>query len=254
MQFRPNRFEVLPIVIKNLLIINALVYLAQLTFGKEFSLDDWFALHTWQSQLFKPWQLITHMFMHASNNPGHILGNMFALWVFGSTLENSWGSKRFLGFYLVCGLGAAFCHLAVLYFENEVMINAFKSITIGDTNAIQNFILKYLPVPQEIPYNYDIASQVLEVRLNEATIGASGAVFGCLAAYGYLFPNTYLYVYFMIPVKAKWVVIAYAAFELTQAISNSAGDNVAHVAHLGGALVGFLLVYFWNKNNRQTFY
>lgn len=254
MQFRPSRFEVLPVVIKNLLIINALVYLAQLTLGKEFALDDWFALHTWQSQLFKPWQLITHMFMHARENPGHLLGNMFALWMFGSTLENTWGSKRFLGFYLVCGLGAAFCHLGVLYFENEVMINAYKSISVNDASSIQNFIIKYLPVPQEIPYNYDIASQVLEVRLNEATIGASGAVFGCLAAYAYLFPNTYLYVYLLIPIKAKWFVLLYAGFEFTQAISNSAGDNVAHVAHLGGALVGFLLVYFWNKNNRRTFY
>ncbi len=252
MQFRPSRFEVLPIVIKNLLIINALVYLAQITLSKEFAFDDWFALHTWQSQLFKPWQLVTHMFMHGSFS--HILSNMFALWMFGATLENSWGSKRFLGFYLVCGLGAAFCHLGVLYFENEVMIHAFKSISINDSNAVQTFITKYFPTAQDVPYSYNVASQVLELRLNEATIGASGAVFGCLAAYAYLFPNTYLYVYFLIPVKVKWFVLLYAGFEFMEAVRSSAGDNVAHVAHLGGALVGFLLVYFWNKNNRQTFY
>ena len=92
------------------------------------------------------------------------------------------------------------------------------------------------------------------MKLNEATLGASGAVFGCLVAFGYLFPNTKIYIYFFIPLKAKWFVLLYAGFELSMAISNSAGDNVAHVAHLGGALVGFLLVYFWNKKNRSNFY
>ena len=118
-EFRPSRFEILPIIVKNLLIINGLFYLAQVTFSKGavpiFSFEDTLALHAWQSDLFKPWQLITHMFLHGDFY--HILGNMFALWMFGSILENVWGAKRFLTFYLICGLGAALIHLLFLSYE-----------------------------------------------------------------------------------------------------------------------------------------
>lgn len=110
------------------------------------------------------------------------------------------------------------------------------------------FIQKYGDRPGMLP------EQIVASRLREATLGASGAVMGCLAAFGYLFPNTYIYLYFFVPVKAKWVVLFYLGAELVMAFSNSAGDNVAHVAHLGGALVGFLLVYFGNRNNRRRFY
>lgn len=232
-EFRPGRFQILPLVIKNLLIINGLVFLAQNTIGNQglFNMDDLFALHTWQSPLFRPWQFITHMFMHGSLE--HIFGNMFALWMFGSILENLWGPKRFLTFYISCGLGAALCHMIVLFVETQHLIAAFNSL---DVLSQQQYKTQF----------YD--------RLNEATIGASGAVFGCLAAFGYLFPNTKIYLYFFVPIKAKWFVLMYAGFELFQAIQNSAGDNVAHFAHLGGALVGIILVYFWNKNNRKTFY
>lgn len=232
-EFRPNRFEILPVVIKNLLIINGLVFLAQYITEQQgiVNMDDLFALHTFQSQLFKPWQLITHMFMHGSI--GHILSNMFVLWMFGSTLENLWGPKRFLIFYMVCGLGAALCHMGVLYYENQKIIDVFNSLPFDQQQASQAFV---------------------QGRLNSATLGASGAVFGCLAAFGYLFPNTKIYLYFLLPIKAKWFVILYAVFELVMAVQNSAGDDVAHVAHLGGALVGFLLVYFWNKTNRSKFY
>lgn len=232
-EFRPNRFEILPVVIKNLLIINGLVFLAQYITEQQgiVNMDDLFALHTFQSQLFKPWQLITHMFMHGSI--GHILSNMFVLWMFGSTLENLWGPKRFLIFYLVCGLGAALCHMGVLYYENQKIIDVFNSLPFDQQQASQAYV---------------------QGRLNSATLGASGAVFGCLAAFGYLFPNTKIYLYFLLPIKAKWFVILYAVFELVMAVQNSAGDDVAHVAHLGGALVGFLLVYFWNKTNRSKFY
>jgi len=230
-EFRPTRFEILPVVVKNLLIINGIVFLAQITFGDKFNITDLFALHTWQSPLFKPWQFITHMFMHG--NFGHILSNMFALWMFGSILENVWGPKRFLIFYLVCGLGAALCHMIVLYYDMQPVVEAFRM----------------LPFDQQEALLYSD-----RLKLNEATLGASGAVFGCLAAFGYLFPNTRIYIYFLFPLKAKWFVIIYAGFELLQAIQNSAGDNVAHVAHLGGALVGILLVYYWNKNNKKTFF
>lgn len=231
-QFRPSRFEILPPVIKNLVIINGLMFLAQITikttpFG---SLEDLFALHTWQSDLFQPWQFITHMFMHGDF--GHLFFNMFALWMFGSILENVWGQKRFLTFYFICGLGAALSHMIALHFENQDYINLFNSLSLEEKIASRDS---------------------LAMLLNQPTVGASGAVFGCLAAFGYLFPNTYLYLYFLFPVKAKWFVIAYIAIELISTFRNSAGDNVAHLAHLGGALVGFLLVWFWNKKNRRNF-
>ena len=250
-EFRPGRFQILPTIVKNLIIINALVFLAQTVFGTAlgFSFEDVFALHTWQSPLFKPWQFITHLFLHGSI--GHIFGNMLALWMFGAILENLWGPRRFLIFYLVCGLGAALSHMIVLYMGNQNMIhdyNLYLGSAGNNYNQALLFVQKYgngaVATPQ----------QIFDYRLNEATLGASGAVFGCLAAFGYLFPNTYIYLGFLIPVKAKWFVIMYAAFELMNAIQNSAGDNVAHVAHLGGALVGFILVYFWNKNNRRNFY
>jgi membrane associated rhomboid family serine protease len=232
-QFRPSRFEILPPVIKNLIIINGLMFLAQFAikttpFG---TLEDLFALHTWQSDLFQPWQFITHMFMHGDF--GHLFFNMFALWMFGSVLENVWGQKRFLTFYFICGLGAALCHMIALHFENQEIINQFNALGLED----------------KIRYQDPVTS-----ILNQPTVGASGAVFGCLAAFGYLFPNTYLYLYFLFPVKAKWFVIGYIAIELISTFRNSAGDNVAHLAHLGGALFGFLLVWFWNKKNRRTFY
>ncbi|HWB27957.1 MAG TPA: rhomboid family intramembrane serine protease [Chitinophagaceae bacterium] len=232
-EFRPGRFQILPTIIKNLIIINVLVFAAQETIGKSgaFNFDDAFALHTWQSSLFKPWQFVTYMFLHGSI--GHIFGNMFALWMFGATLENLWGPKRFLTFYLVCGLGAALCHMVVLYFENQHLVNLYNS---------------WSPMEQQANY------QALQEILNVPTLGASGAVFGCLAAFGYLFANEYIYLYFFIPIKAKWFVLAYIGGELMLQIENSAGDTVAHMAHLGGALIGFLMVYFWKNNNRRNFY
>ncbi|MFY7651783.1 MAG: rhomboid family intramembrane serine protease [Chitinophagaceae bacterium] len=234
-EFRPNRFEVLPVIIKNLLIINGLVFFAQYVNEQQIWLqfDNLFALHTFQSQYFKPWQFITHMFMHGSFS--HLLSNMFALWMFGSILENIWGPKRFLLFYLTCGFGAALCHMTVLYFENASLLKEYYAIN-------------------PLSVDYDKVVYVVQARLNQATVGASGAVFGCLAAFGYLFPNTRIYIYFLIPLKAKWFVILYALMELSLAIQNSAGDNIAHFAHLGGALFGFLLVFFWNKTNNRTFY
>jgi membrane associated rhomboid family serine protease len=232
-QFRPTRFEILPTVIKNLLIINGLVFLALNFLPSDVisKMMNNFALHAWQSIFFKPWQFVTHMFMQQEF--WHLFGNMFALWVFGSVLENVWGPKRFLIFYFVCGLGAAFCHMIALHYEMKPIIEIFNSY-----DAVQQADLIFNPA----------------YKLNTPTIGASGAVFGCLAAFGYLFPNTQLYIWGVLPLKAKWVVILYAGYELSMTIRNSAGDNVAHIAHLGGALVGIILVYFWNKTNRRTFY
>jgi membrane associated rhomboid family serine protease len=228
--YRPNRF---PPVVKNLMIINALVFVAQVTIGPSnpYWIENNFALHDLHSVFFQPHQLITHMFMHGSFT--HLLFNMFALWMFGSMLENYWGAKRFIQFYLICGLGAAICHLGVLYIEMEPIMEAFNR----------------LPGEQQLEL---LRSNSFKV--NVATVGASGAVFGCLAAFGYLFPNSLIYVYFLIPIKAKWFVIIYGALELWLGVRNSAGDNVAHFAHLGGAVTGLIIVYIWNKTNRRTLY
>jgi len=181
--------------------------------------------------------------------------NMLALYMFGSILENLWGAKRFIIFYLACGLGAALFHLTALFFEQATLIAQFNNA--NDVISVENFIHKYmngLVADSPITYTKETAYEIVQVHINEATLGASGAVFGCLAAFGYLFPNTEIYLYFFIPIKAKWFVLLYAAFELTMAFRNSAGDNVAHIAHLGGAIVGFALVYFWNKTNKRRFY
>ena len=234
--FRPGRFQMIPVVIKNLIIINALVWLAQITFDKmgTFSMENLFALHDIDSVYFKPHQLITHLFMHDPNNIFHLAFNMFALWMFGSILENLWGPKRFLIFYICCGLGSAFLHLFVLYREMIPVMESFHSLSLEQQQA-----LLYDP----------------SFRVNTATLGASGAVFGCLAAFGYLFPNSQLFILpIPFPIKAKWFVLIYAGMELFLGISNSAGDNVAHWAHLGGAVVGLLMVIYWNRKNRQQFY
>ncbi len=232
-EFRPGGFQVLPVVIKNLLIINGLVFLAQYTFQKTggFSMENVFALHDIRSVFFRPHQLVSYMFLHGDFT--HILFNMFALWMFGSVLENHWGPKRFLIFYLLCGIGAGMLHLGVLYYENISVAETFTQ----------------LPLTEQEKWLYNP-----NFRINTATLGASGSVFGCLAAFGYLFPNSLIYLYFFIPIKAKWFVIIYGAMELYLGVRNSAGDNVAHWAHLGGALIGFLLVFYWNKTNRRRFY
>lgn len=236
-EFRPGGFQVLPVIIKNLLIINGLVFLAQMTFQNTgtFSMENIFALHDVRSVYFRPHQLISYMFLHGDFT--HILFNMFALWMFGSVLENHWGPKRFLIFYLLCGIGAGILHLGVLYYENTLLIRDF---------TVQ---APFLSEPE-----YDRRFLELSFRINTATLGASGSVFGCLAAFGYLFPNSLIYLYFFIPIKAKWFVIMYGAMELYLGVRNSAGDNVAHWAHLGGALIGFLLVLYWNKTRRRHFY
>jgi membrane associated rhomboid family serine protease len=232
-EFRPGGFQLIPTIIKNLIIINVLVYLAQSTLGQAFNMKmlDWFALHDIHSALFRPHQLITYLFLHGSWE--HILYNMFALWMFGAILENYWGPKKFLIFYVVCGIGAAVFHLAVLYAEMAPVMDTFHQ----------------LPMAEQQDLLYDPT-----FRVNEPTLGASGAVFGCLAAMGYLFPNNLVYLYFFVPIKVKWFVLGYAAIELVSGIRGTAGDNVAHWAHLGGGLVGLLLVVYWNRTNRRNFY
>jgi membrane associated rhomboid family serine protease len=271
-EYRPGGFQQLPLVVKNLIIINALVFLLQNVLEKQgINVDNLFALHYWASPYFRWWQLITHMFMHGSL--GHIFMNMFALWMFGRILENVWGPQRFLLFCFVCGVGAAFCHLGVLAFEFNRFHTAYMHFQENPTfveyaQLVRHTSLKDDPIFTKILAFWNenqqcsdcgltavrLINQRYMAMINEATIGASGAVFGVLFAFGYLFPNTLLYVYFAIPVKAKWFVAAYAAIELFSGIQSSAGDNVAHFAHLGGMLFAFILLRIWNDRYRNRFY
>jgi membrane associated rhomboid family serine protease len=232
-EFRPGGFQLIPPVIKNLIIINVLIYLAESTMGAALRerMEELFALHDIHSAFFRPHQLITYLFLHGSWE--HVLYNMFALWMFGSILENYWGPKRFLIFYTICGLGAAVAHLAVLYPEMANAMDEFRMLPLQNQQDLIND-------PRFI--------------VNGATVGASGAIFGCLAAMGYLFPNSLIYLYFFVPIKVKWFVLGYAALELFAGVRATAGDNVAHWAHLGGGLVGLLLVVYWNRTNRRNFY
>ncbi|MBW8686211.1 rhomboid family intramembrane serine protease [Chitinophaga rhizophila] len=275
-EFRPGRFEILPMVIKNLLIINGLVFLAQNTLGGFLGnprfIEDTFALHYWGSDLFKPHQLVTHLFMHATL--GHLFMNMFTLWMFGATLENVWGPKRFLIFYMVCGLGAAFCHMGVLTYENvrlahdaQQFLNtpSLANFRILDdrydldsgrfmADGIRNLFYSAPEHPDAVNAARAFISQFAQDYPDSATLGASGAVFGLLFAFGYLFPNNLIYLYFLFPLKAKYFVGFLIVLELISGIQNSAGDNVAHFAHLGGVLFSYLLLKLWNRKNRGHFY
>jgi len=242
--FRYTRPDNFPPIVKNLIIINVLVFVAQVTVGQQFNLTKWLSLYpVMDPQLlemarrtpaldpyygFQPYQIATHMFAHSPGTPFHILFNMFGLWMFGKVLENVWGAKRFLLFYIICGVGAAACHLLIQYFRTEQLLEALQT---GNPDW-QNMIGAVVPA-----------------------LGASGAVMGILAAFAYLFPNTELYIMFIpVPVKAKWAVLGMAAIDLFGGVASISGDNVAHFAHLGGALTGFILVLIWNKSNRRRFY
>lgn len=242
-----------PPVIKNLLIINVLVYIAQLTLQNQFQLTDKIELHAiLPSNLeaamartgeladmtrFNPYQLITYMFAHSPGNIGHILFNMLALWMFGRILENRWGGKRFLFFYLASGVGAALLHLGIQYLRAHQVVDGLS--------------------PEQILQAAG-GSEAFKINISKAissAVGASGAVMGIMAAFGYLFPNTELMIIpIPMPIKAKWLVLGYIALDLFGGITNSTNDNVAHFAHLGGALVGFLIVLIWNKTNRKSLY
>ncbi len=278
-QFSPNRFGVLPPVVKNLLIINGLFYLATMSLGMAFHIDliKLLGLHYVGASDFKPFQYITYMFMHSNTNFAHILFNMFALWMFGNTLENVWGSKKFLIYYLFTGIGAAVVYTFWIGFEIAPTVNAidgflnqpsieafaifrnseyFQVVNYDVQNNFNAFVDSYnrlILTDQNAALQQAVTfmSQYKEDYLNAHTVvGASGAVYGILLAFGMMFPNNIIYLYFAIPIKAKWFVILFGALELYSGISNRPGDNVAHFAHLGGMLFGLILILYWKKMRR----
>ncbi len=196
-QYSPMGFKVLPKMVKHLLIINGLCYLAYFVLLKRevVNLNVYLGIWSLSSGLFHFWQPLTYMFMHGSFE--HLFFNMFSLWMFGATLENYWGSNRFLFYYLVCGIGA----------------------------GLLNMLVPGVHV----------------------SVGASGAVYALLLAFGMMFPNNYIYLYFLVPIKTKWFIIGMVAIELFEGIFRSS-DGIAHFAHLGGMLIGLFLILYWKKH------
>ena len=266
-----------PPVTKNLIIINAIMLLAMYVLEpRGIDLTQRFALYYPESEHFHFYQFITHMFMHA--NITHLFFNMFALWMFGRVLETVWGPRRFLIFYFATGLGAAALHTFVNYLDLHPMINSVTAFSntpsaelfstfvnknqasIKDMGfnlpGIIDFATSWLDHPNSSTYETEAVgfmNQFLALKINIPTVGASGAVYGVLLGFGMLFPNTQLMLLFPpIPIKAKYMVIAYGVLELVLGLSMR-GSHIAHFAHLGGMIFGFFLIKYWNKTT-NTFY
>ena len=201
--------------VRNIIIINIIVYIATWILGESRMLEA-FALFPFESHFFKWHQIVTHMFMHGGF--WHILFNMYTLAIFGTVLERQWGSKKFLIFYFVTGIGAALCHNLVLHLQISSALSAGNALT---------------------------ASTIM----NTPTVGASGAIYGLLLGYGMLYPNSVLQLIFPpVSLKAKWFVLIFAVIELVTGITGL-GGGIAHFAHLGGMLFGLLLILYWKKKN-----
>jgi membrane associated rhomboid family serine protease len=237
----------LPPVVKNIIMINVLMLLANFAALSVWGIDlnNILGLYFPKSEQFKPLQIATHMFMHAGFL--HLLFNMYALYIFGQVLENVWGPKRFFIYYIVCGLGAAFTHESVLALQYNHLAQALSP---ENLQLVLNEGTTYFKNGQGF---IDPAMQSLQVFLNTPTVGASGAIFGVLLAFGVLFPNTQLMLLFPpIPIKAKYFVMIYGAIELYLAVTQS-GGNIAHAAHLGGMLFGYLLLRYWRKTTNTLY-
>jgi membrane associated rhomboid family serine protease len=222
--------------VKNIIIINVLIFIACFVVP---GLADNLTGYYFASPNFRPWQIVTHMFMHSMSDFTHIFFNMYALYLFGTALENYWGTKKFIFYYMTCGIGAFFLHMSVSYFEIQKMMQ-----TLSDKEIYQVMITGL-----EEGRSYKVQMVELYSAINTGVVGASGAVFGVLLGFGMLFPNTELMLLFPpIPLKAKYFVMIYGAIEFYLAMRQTAGDNVAHYAHLGGMIFGYLLLKYWQKN------
>lgn len=224
---RFNLRQIAPPVTLNLMIVNVLVWLAEIVLSRQgIDLVDLLGLHYFGASHFRLHQLFSYMFLHDTANINHLFFNMFALWMFGRTIEMVWGRYRYLFFYITCGLSAGLMQELVwwLSMPSGISQHSMELIRVGSVGVIT--VGQYL-------------NQLV-------TIGASGSVFGLLLAFGMLFPNTRIYIYFIAPIKAKWFVFIYGAIELFLGIS-AAGDSVAHFAHLGGMLGGIVLILLWRR-------
>ena len=232
----------LPPVTKNLLIINVIVWAALNLFSNVTAnrIIDFGALHYFTSDQFQPTQLVTYMFMHQSFF--HLFFNMFALFMFGGIIEQVMGSKRFLFYYISCGIGAALIQegvfaIMISHYAGQLDPMTLAQVHSEGANALANGMNFRLP-----------SAAKLNLLINIPTLGASGAVYGILLAFGFIFPKRPIYLMFIpVPVQARWMVLGYGVIELLQAMNNNPGDNVAHLAHLGGMIFGLVMLIWWRR-------
>jgi membrane associated rhomboid family serine protease len=235
--------------VKHLLIINVIMFAGTMAIGNGQLFYNLFALYFPKNDLFQPWQIITHMFMHGGVT--HILFNMFALWMFGTAVEQVFGKKKFLFFYMSAGIGAALLQLGYYYFKFNSGLDILTSSGIDQTTILETLNEgKYNTGWEAILGQAQLQSFV--ASFNSSMVGASGAIMGVLVAFGMLFPESKLMLIFLpIPIKAKYFIPAIIALDLISAITGQSffsPNNTAYVAHLGGALTGFLIMYFWKKD------
>ncbi len=235
--------------VKHLIIINVIMFVGTLTIGTgEELFYQWFALHFPQNELFKPWQIITHMFMHGG--PMHILFNMFALWMFGTAVETQLGSKKFLFLYISAGLGAVLFQLGYYYFNYVPLYS--ELISTGLTENGINTMLSTGQVPQGVPgLKQSVAQEAFNIY-HASMVGASGCIMGILAAFGMMNPEAKLMLIFLpIPIKAKYFIPGIILLDVISALTGQSffsPSNTAYMAHVGGALTGFLIMWYWKKN------
>lgn len=221
----------MPTITKNLIIINVLLFFGTFI-AQRYGIDivNYLGLHFFLAENFNVAQLFTYLFMHGGFS--HVFFNMFAVWMFGTVLERTWGPKRFLFYYIVCGIGAGIVQEITQYMEYRMVLSQYVNVDTG-TGIIP--MSDYLNMMN--------------------TVGASGAVYGILLAFGMLYPNQRMFIFPLpVPIKAKYFVVGYAVIELLLGIANNAGDNVAHFAHLGGMIFGFILIKYWKKKNGTYYY
>ena len=255
---------------KNILIINGIIYILSDFIGLRSYIIENFGMRYFHSENFQPYQILTYMWVHGGF--GHLFSNMFSVLVFAPILERVWGSKKFLIYYLITGIGAGILYSGINYYENysfEIKVKSyeqnpspesFRKLVLNNSseyyNQLYDFIDSYEQNPSNSNDNLSIAyaNDLLKVKSDVPMVGASGAVFGILLAFAMLFPNMELMLlFFPIPVKAKYVVLVYGIYELWSEINRMPGDNVAHFAHLGGMLIGYLILKYW-KRKYGTFY
>ncbi len=237
-------WQSIPPVTKNIIIINFIVWLAEII-GPNFSatIVRVLGLHFVYSDTFNPIQIITYMFVHSPSNIMHILFNMFTLWMFGRVLEQVWGSKRFFMFYMACGIGAALVQEAVwaLTWEHDYISG------IAGLNGLTYQHMKEVVEMSVARGDLQFAAAMADFRAHMVTVGASGAIFGLLLGFAFVFPNMPLYLFFIpVPIKAKYMVIGYGVLEFFLGVGRST-DTVAHFAHLGGMIFGLIILLYWKK-------
>ncbi len=233
--------------VKHLIIINVIMFIGTLTVGGGQLFYDWFSLYFTENEAFQPWQIITHMFMHGG--PAHLLFNMFALWMFGSSVEYSLGKKRFLFLYFSAGLGAVLFQLSSYYLSYFPVFSELQASGISNETIIN--------IMNTGSWNFP-TTDLQEIQLNKiypiynsTMVGASGCLFGVLVAFGVLNPNAELMLIFLpIPIKAKYLISLYVGYDIISGFfggSSIFGANIAHWAHVGGAVIGFIIIWYWKK-------